>query len=120
MNTTNQDLERYELARELAGNSECRFKMGAVIFRHKPIATGINVIKTHPDHKRYGKHVISIHAEHRAILRSRTSVNGATLYVARDGGDTSKPCPACMAYMREAGIYAVVYLDKGTVVKERL
>lgn len=80
----------------------------------------VNEIKTHTEHKRYGSHVISIHAEHAAILRANTSVKGATLYIARDGGNTSMPCDHCMAYMRMAGIAYVVYMWQGELRKEIL
>lgn len=70
-----------------------------------------NVFKSHPEHKtHYGPHVVSIHAEHRAVLLAQTDIQGATMYIARYGGnEIAKPCKDCMAYLSEAGIEMVYY-----------
>lgn len=117
-----RDIDRFHTAMLVARNSQCRFKMGAAIYRNrKPLSVGMNVIKTHTEHnKRYGKHVISIHAEHMAVLKAQCTITGATLYIARDGGITSKPCQACYTYMRECGIACVVYMLNGKLIKEWL
>lgn len=81
-----------------------------------------NVLKSHPEHAtKYAANVISIHAEHRAILLARGSVKGATVYIARNGGkEISKPCLSCRMYMKEAGIKTIVYFNGAQLVKERL
>ena len=118
---TPRDLERMHYTQMIAKLSACRYRLGAVIYRgRKPISVGVNVIKTHTDHQHYGQHVISIHAEHAAILKAATSVDGCTLYVARDGGTTSMPCVSCRAYMIEAGVSVVVYMLRGDIIKEVL
>jgi len=119
MKITTRDRERMEHTHHIAAQSLCRYRMGAIIYRGaKPISVGINIIKSHPEHSSYGPHVISIHAEHRAILRARVDVTGSTLYIARDGGTTSKPCASCRAYMQEAGIAVVVYMAANSITKE--
>lgn len=95
--------------------------MGCVIYvSGKPVSAGVNVVKSHPTNKRYPPWVVSIHAELRAILLARRSVEGGTLYVARHGGPDSEPCPSCRAIIQESGIKYIVYYRKGNVVKERL
>jgi deoxycytidylate deaminase len=99
--------------------------MAAMIYRgNKPISVAVNILKSHPEHKtHYGVHVCSIHAEHRSVLKARTSVEGCTIYIARAGKHnnyTSKPCPACMEYLRIAGIKTMVFTVKGELVKEYL
>ena len=122
---TTKDKERFHLAKIVASESLCRYKLGAALYYgNKVVSIACNVIKTHPDHKRfYGKHCISLHSEHACILKARRSVEGTTLYVARYGNMdtyTSKPCPACRAYMELAGVYSVVYELGGQLVKEVL
>jgi len=113
-----RDMRYYELATMLAMNSACRFQMGSVIALGARIfALGTNVIKTHPVQKRYGSHVVSIHAEYSAILHARCDLTGSTLYVARYRNLISKPCAACALLMVEAGIKSMVYHDGKTVVK---
>ena len=122
---TKKDQQRYELTRLLATESTVRFQMAAMIYRgNKPISVAVNVLKSHPEHKTYyGDHVISVHSEHHVILKARTSVDGCTMYIARAGKHTnytSKPCLACQAYMRIAGIKTMVFTVKGELVKEYL
>ena len=122
---TTKDRERFHLAKIVASESLCRYKLGAALYYgNRVVSIACNIIKTHPDHKRfYGTHCISIHSEHGVILKARCSVEGTTMYVARYGPlerYTSKPCPACRAYMELAGIYSVVYELNGELVKEVL
>lgn len=113
-----RDMKFYELATMLAYDSECRFRMGAVITNGARImALGTNKIKTHPVQKRYGSHVVSIHAEYAAILHARCDLTGSTLYIARFKNLISKPCASCALLMVEAGIKYMVYHDGNKVVK---
>jgi deoxycytidylate deaminase len=116
-----RDMRYYDLATMLAMNSACRFPMGSVVaLGARIISVGTNVIKTHPVQKRYGSHVVSIHAEYSAILHARCDLTGATLYVARYKDLISKPCASCALLMAEAGIKDMVYHDGKSVVKCRL
>lgn len=113
-----RDLKFFELATMLADDSTCRFRMGAVIAHGaRIVALGTNKIKTHPVQRRYGSHVVSIHAEYAAILRARCDLTGSTLYVARFKDLISKPCASCALLMYEAGIKYMVYHDGNKVVK---
>lgn len=124
---TTRDIENYNLALNIANNSQCRYKHGALITRGGNIlSTGINVIA----HKkgitlRYGRHCITIHAEIKAVLNCRAdNVQGTILYSARIGKNgkacISKPCEICAAILKEYGIYQVVYFDGTKLIKERL
>jgi deoxycytidylate deaminase len=105
----------------IADLSLCRFKMAAQIYKGaKPISVAVNHIKSHTEHKKYGSHVVSIHAEHSVILRARCDIVGSTLYVARYGGVTSMPCIYCRAYCSESGIHSIVYMLNNALYKEKL
>lgn len=118
---TSKDKWGYDLALQVAKLSQCRYRLGAVIVKgSRVLSVGCNVLKSHPVHREYPPHVISIHAEHSAILKATTDVSGATVFVARLGGNkTSKPCPFCLAVLVEAGIRDIVYFDK-QLTKERI
>lgn len=121
---TTRDIERYRIAYSVAEESPCRFQMGASIYLGARFITcAHNVVRTHPIQiKEYGKHVISIHAEFAALIKSRTNISGATMYIARASAhkNTSKPCHVCEELMRLAGVKYIVYTIKGELVKELL
>lgn len=96
--------------------------MAAMITKNgKIVSSAVNIIKSHPDHlDKYPPWVVSIHAEHNALLKARTSVAGGTLYVIRYNGVTSKPCEGCMSLLRDAGIARIVYLQDGYIIKESI
>ena len=84
------------------------------------IADGTNSIK--PINPAHGKY--STHAEVCAILKAGKNAPGTTLYVAKvDKGHikNSKPCPACMIKIREAGIRRICYsLDDVSWIQQNL
>jgi deoxycytidylate deaminase len=96
--------------------------MAALIYRgSRVISAAVNILKSHPDHLvYYPEWVCSIHAEHAALLKARTSVSGGTVYVVRYQGLTSKPCNGCLMLLVEAGVKEVVYMDNGRVSKMQL
>jgi deoxycytidylate deaminase len=97
--------------------------MAAIITKGSVVLSiGVNTLKTHPAFVNYGAHCVSIHAELNAILRARyrVDIEDSTMYVARDGGLTSKPCKDCLAYILTAGIHKVVYSTPEGLVKVRL
>ena len=100
--------------------STLRYQMGASIYTgSKHISSAVNVMKTHPDHRRYyGTRCITIHAEHGTLLGARTSVEYGTIYVARFKGETSRPCEGCMILLEHQGIENMVYMWRGRIVKE--
>lgn len=123
----NRDYYYHELARKVACGSECKYRFGAVlVLRGRVIAMSVNINKTHPDHVMYNrvnnpKKIQSIHAEHRVLLLAGRVSEGATLYVARDGGNgTSKPCAGCMNLLTDRRIRAIVYTVNNELTKEKL
>lgn len=96
------------------------YKLGAVIFKHgKVIAKGCN--KTNRGiSANYGHWAGSLHAELAAIINARTSLKGSSILVARSTGSMAKPCPSCMAAIKEAGIKNVYYTTGKGVDKERV
>lgn len=120
---TSRDIRYYNLALEIAKNSDCRYKHGAVIIRGgNVIATGINKITYNKYTKHYGGHCITIHAEMKAIMNAAQNVRGTTLYSARSKGHKaiSTPCGVCTVLMLEAGIYHIVYYNGRELIKEKL
>lgn len=93
--------------------------MAALIYQgRRQISAAVNVLKSHPDHLiYYPEWVCSIHAEHAAVLKARSVLQGSTLYVARHGGENSKPCPGCMKVLSQSGVRNVVYMDNGIIRK---
>ena len=71
-----------------------------------------NKMRNHPDIVSDPHSNSSYHAEYGA-LRMVSDARGATVYVARQGGNNmpgmSKPCDACEAALRQAGVRKVVY-----------
>ena len=88
--------------------------MGCVIaIGSRVIAVGWNQVKTHTQSNSWGHY---LHAEIHALLGLRPyDMRGSTMYVCRvrKGGDMgmSKPCAACQAAIRAAGIKQVVYTN---------
>lgn len=113
-----------DLAIKSAKLSDCRFAHGASILRgRKVVSFACNKIKTHPTMKRYGSHVVSIHAENFALIHAQTDLVGCVLYSARISRTgqllVSKPCATCEMLIKEAGIRWVVYFNGAQYVKER-
>lgn len=96
--------------------------MAALIYQgSRPISAAVNVLKSHPDHLLYyPEWVCSIHAEHAALLKSRTATEGSTIYVARYQGLTSKPCDGCIKVMKRFGVSRVVYMQDGFITEMEL
>lgn len=103
----------------LASLSEHHFKVGAVIVKgRRVIAVGHNKTKTHTIIKnKLDKYslVDKLHAEMDAVLKARTDLCGAKLYVLRicpdnrNGTGMSRPCSLCMRLIRGAGIKEIIY-----------
>lgn len=104
-------------AYELAKESSCRHKHGAVVVRNGNIlAMGNNIHRElnaadAADTEFFKKHA-SIHAEVAAV-RQVANPQGCTVYVARvmaDGSPgLSKPCHRCAKYLEEMGVRRVVW-----------
>lgn len=121
---TARDKWGFDLAMKAADLSDCRYRMGAVILGKggKVLGIGHNVLKSHPQHRKYPPWVISLHCEMNAIIRARCDIRGATMYIARIGGKNgiSKPCPSCYEYIKLSGIKTIVYQSETGITKERV
>lgn len=119
---TSRDVRAYDIAMSTARLSTCRYRIGAVIMKgSRVLSLGCNILKSHSVHKTWLAHVVSIHAEHNAVLKANTDVFGATIFIARLGGKgISKPCSFCLAVLLEAGIKEIVYFDGAQLKKERI
>jgi deoxycytidylate deaminase len=119
-----RDARFLNLALKIAGQSQHKFPIGAVItIGNRILSIGTNKYKTHPkqinnyinNHSNStDKHGTSIHAELAAIL-SYPKLKGSTIYVARllhNGAfGLSKPCLSCQNLIEIAGIKKIVYND---------
>ncbi len=97
------------IARKVARKSTHRHQQhGAVVVR------GGAVLASAANSSRRGRC-----AERRALKCN--SFDGATVYTARSNGLCSRPCDACVAAMREAGVRSVVFVgNDGAVMSEVL
>lgn len=107
------------MAMDLAHNSDHHFRVGSVIVKgRRVLAGGNNKNKTHTViRNKIDKFslVDKLHAEMCAILKARTNIEGAKIYVLRicpsnkDGTGMSRPCNLCMRLIRASGIREIIY-----------
>lgn len=94
-----------------------RFRHGCVIYgKEGVVAKGHNKQKYHPQLRRYGyTRNCWLHAESDALLKcGGTDLRKSTLLVVRKSKtkySNSRPCPCCMAMIRERMIRRVIYTD---------
>ena len=98
------------LAMRMAENSECPFRHGSVLVKNgRVLAVGFNKAKNSSTTEKHQ----SVHAEEDVIRKSKISVEGATLYVARINRNgepmLSMPCADCMAVLEAQRIKVVYY-----------
>lgn len=111
-----KDVYNLNKAMGLALSSQEKHRHGAIIVRQgKVISHGINVRKNDPNICSFPLLESGIHAEVAAIKRANTSLEGATIYVARINKSgqplLSKPCDRCQAAIEKAGIKKVIYTE---------
>lgn len=113
----------FSLAREVSKLSNYHtHKLAAIIVKgNRIVSIGINDQKTHPkSDTRFNK----LHAELAAIIRSRTDLRGASIYVYREqkNGEIgcSFPCSACYEAIRSAGIKRIYYSDYDSYKMEKV
>lgn len=106
------------IAKDLAITSEHHFRVGAVIVRgRRVIAAGCNKTKTHTIiRNKIDRFSLcdKLHAEMAVILKARTDITGAKIYILRvsdneNGTGMSKPCDLCMRLIRNSGIKEIIY-----------
>ena len=108
-------------AQQEAEKSTHHYKLGTVIFRQgKVISRGHN--KTCRGFKgNTGEYWQgSLHAEISAIIAARCNLAGSSILVVRRGLRLARPCVACLAAIKEAGVKSLFYSNEGIIVKEPL
>ena len=105
-----------------------------VVYKHKIISSGYNSNKTNPTQKRLNIHRFNvdtpatIHAEVAALLplinRKDINFNDVSLYIYREykNGNPalSKPCPSCLALIRQLCIKKLYYSGDNSYINEEL
>lgn len=101
---------------------------------HKIISSGYNSRKTNPIQKRLNAHRFdvdtnhTVHAELSCLLplinRQDINFSDVSLYVYREYKNgkpaLSRPCPSCMALIRELGIKKIYYSGDNSYINEEL
>jgi deoxycytidylate deaminase len=110
-----------------------RVNIGCVaVYSHRVISSGANSTKTNPLQKKYNIHRFSVdsghtlHAEVECLLplinRKDIDFSRVSLYIYRQHKDgtlaLSRPCPSCMALIKELGIKKVYYTGNGSYISE--
>lgn len=133
-----KDTRIFELAKSVAEMSHFwRQKVGCVVvYKKKIVSVGINSSKTHPLQKEYNAFRYPddntphrMHAEIHALMQLRNADiewSKVKLYVYRikknttNGCGFARPCPACMAYIKDLGIKNIYYTTSESPVHETL
>ena len=97
------------------------------------ICKGVNQNKSHPIQEKYNQYLsfrrpsCKLHAEVAALLaadKTNCDMKRTTMYIARklniEGFGNSRPCPACMAMIRDAGIRKIVYTTENGYAVEHI
>lgn len=133
---TNSDYKYFTKAREVALISEFpKVHIGCVaVYKGVIIALGCNCNKTHPTQKFYNRHRIQsdtllpkLHAEINCLNQLRymdIDFSKVKLYIYRARTDReysmARPCPSCMAAIKDLGIRNIYYTTDNGLAKERL
>lgn len=105
----------FRLARNTAKLSDCRYKVGAVIAKKRPVAVGFNISRTHPQYSNpENTYKTTIHAEVRAVLNCDPGhVTGSKIYVYRSDASGkpayARPCRDCVAVLKRLGVKQMIY-----------
>ena len=102
------------IADNISKKSDAKQQMGAVIVKYKDILSkGYNRnVSLYKILTKYGL-MYSIHAEMDALRKiPYGEAKGATIYVSRLGGRTSRPCDNCKIILKKAGIKRAVFYDE--------
>jgi len=104
----------FRLAKYASDNSDFRIKVGAVLANKRPIVTGFNKIKTHPEFANPEIHEkISIHAEIDCLIKTKFQhINGTDIYVYRESNGVpamARPCKSCLKELKSRGVRRIYY-----------
>ncbi len=130
------DYKYFEKARMIADTSDYRrIHVGCVaVYQGNVIGTGCNCNKTHPVQKYYNKYRLKsddllpkLHAEINCINSIKgmdINFHKVKLYIYRIRNDRpfglSRPCPSCMAAIKEIGIRNIYYTSNDGYIHEQI
>lgn len=136
MNITKSHRAYFKAARVMSELSDFKqYHIGAVaVYGHKIISSGYNSNKTNPAQKRLNIHRFeadtpaTIHAELACLLplinRKDINFSDISLYIYREYKNgkpaISRPCPSCMALIRQLGIRRIYYSGDNSFINEEL
>lgn len=130
------DYKYFSKAKQVATISDYhKIHVGCVaVYQGQVVGMGCNCNKTHPTQKIYNKYreqsedmLPKLHAEINCINQIRhldINFSKAKLYIYRIGNDREfricRPCPSCMAAIRDLGIKNIYYTTNDGYVHEKL
>lgn len=133
---TKTDFYFYEKAKQVAAISDYpKIHVGCVaVYQNQIVGIGCNSNKTHPVQKYYNKYreesdelLPKLHAEMNCLNQLRhlhINYSKVKLYIYRIGNDRkhriARPCPSCMAAIRDLGIKHIYYTTDDGVAHEKL
>ena len=136
MKLTKSHRAYFKTAKAIAELSDFpKVKIGCcAVYKHKIVSSGCNSTKTNPAQKRWNIYRFNadtpatIHAELSCLLplinRGDIDFSDVSLYIYREykNGEPalSKPCPSCMALIRELGIRKLFYTGDNSYINEEL
>ena len=133
---TQSDYKFFKKARQAALISDYKkIHIGCIaVYQGNIIGVGCNCNKTHPTQKIYNRYRISsesmlpkLHAEINCINSIKhldINFSKVKLYIYRIRRDQpyglSRPCPSCMAAIKDLGIRDIYYTSNGGYIQERI
>lgn len=133
---TDHDIKLFDKARKIASISDfAKIHVGCVAVYHgKIIGVGCNTNKTHPVQKYYNQFrdssetfIPKLHAEINCLNQIKNfniNFSKVRLYIYRIRKDQpygmSRPCPSCMAAVKDLGIREIYYTSNDGLVCERI
>lgn len=136
----NTDYKYFTKARQIASVSDyCKFHIGCVaVYKNQIIGLGCNCNKTHPIQEKYKKYreldisdgvwaIPKLHAEISCLNQIKhldINFSKVKLYIYRIRKDQpfglARPCPSCMAAIKDLGIRDIYYTTNDGYSYERL
>ena len=122
-------------AKTMSKLSDHKQQIGCVVVnKHRIVSSGFNSnTKCHKvqallDKQRFGEDSLGkLHSEVAALLpliRSRTDLSRATIYVYRQHKDgtlaMARPCSRCMSLIKQCGIKTIIYTTEDGVATEKI
>lgn len=140
---TKKDYKNFEYAKNEANKSDfhCSHTGCVVVYKNSIVGKGHNTSKTHPIQKRYnrkyrdfnpGNIIDALHAEMMALLSIDIAVSlsidwsKVKIYVYRIspgkelGFGLARPCPACMAALKDFGVQNIYYTTDDGYAYEKI